>query len=104
MGRRPPRSTRTDTLFPYTTLFRMVLTYEAGRDGFWIARYLQARGIEVQVMHPASVPVPRGWRRAKTDRIDLDMLLRSLLAWLRGEPRVCSMVRVPSEEIGRAHV
>src|SRR3546814_5381846 len=75
----------------------MGVTYEAGRDGFWIARYLQARGIEVQVMHPASVPVPRGWRRAKTDRIDLDMLLRSLLAWLRGEPRVCLMVRVPSE-------
>src|SRR3546814_18593449 len=78
----------------------MVLTYEAGRDGFWIARYLQARGIEVQVMHPASVPVPRGWRRAKTDRIDLDMLLRSLLAWLRGEPRVCPMLRVSSEAAG----
>ncbi|NJM91447.1 MAG: IS110 family transposase [Rhodospirillaceae bacterium] len=76
---------------------RVVLTYEAGRDGFWIARYLLAQGIEVHVMHPASIPVERRNRRAKTDRIDLDMLLRTLLAWLRGEPRVCSMVRIPSE-------
>ena len=79
------------------TVCRTVLAYEAGRDGFWIARYLLARGIEVQIMHPASIPVERRGRRTKTDRIDLDMLLRSLLAWLRGEPRVCSMVRIPSE-------
>jgi transposase len=76
------------------TVRRVVLTYEAGRDGFWIARYLLASGIEVRIMHPASIPVERG-RRAKTGRIDLDMLLRTLLAWLRGEPRVCSMVPVP---------
>jgi transposase len=76
---------------------RVVLTYEAGRDGFWIARYLLVQGIEVHVMHPASIPVERQSRRAKTDRIDLDMLLRTFLAWLRGEPRVCSMVRIPSE-------
>lgn len=75
---------------------RVVLTYEAGRDGFWIARHLLAQGIEVHVMHPASIPVDRRNRRAKTDRIDLDMLLRTFLAWLRGEPRVCSMVRIPS--------
>ena len=75
----------------------MALTYEAGRDGFWIARDLLARGIEVQIMHPASIPVARPGRRVKTDRIDLDMLLRTFLAWLRGEPRVCSMVRIPSE-------
>ena len=79
------------------TVRRTVLTYEAGRDGFWIARYLVAHGIEVQIMHPASIPVERRGRRVKTDRIDLDMLLRTLLAWLRGEPRVCSMVRIPSE-------
>jgi len=79
------------------TVRRTVLSYEAGRDGFWIARYLLAQGIEVQIMHPASIPVERRGRRAKTDRIDLDMLLRTLLAWLRGEPRVCSMVRIPSE-------
>jgi len=73
---------------------RVVLAYEAGRDGFWIARVLSGHGIEVHVMHPASIPVERRGRRAKTDRLDLDMLLRTLLAWLRGEPRVCSMVRV----------
>jgi transposase len=76
---------------------RVALTYEAGRDGFWIARYLLTQGIEVHIMHPASVPVDRRNRRAKTDRIDLDMLLRTFLGWLRGEPRVCSMVRIPSE-------
>jgi hypothetical protein len=75
---------------------RVALIYEAGRDGFWIARYLLAQGVEVQVVHPASIPVERPGRRVKTDRIDLDMLLRTFLAWLRGEPRVCSMVRIPS--------
>ena len=80
------------------TIARVVVAYEAGRDGFWIARDLTERGIEVQVKQPASIPVERKGRRAKTDRIDLDMLLRTLLAWLRGEPRVCAMVRVPSEE------
>lgn len=75
---------------------RVVLTYEAGRDGFWIARFLEAQGVEVHVLHPASVPVPRRRRRAKTDRIDLDMLLRTFLAWLRGEPRVCTMAPIPS--------
>jgi transposase len=79
------------------SLRRMVVTYEAGRDGFWIARYLIERGFEVHVMQPASIPVPRRKRRVKTDRIDLDMLLRTLLAFLRGEPRACSMVRIPSE-------
>ena len=76
---------------------RVVLTYEAGRDGFWIARYLLSQGIEVHVMHAASVPVARG-RRRKTDRLDLDLLLRSYLAWLRGEPGACSMVRIPSQD------
>ncbi len=76
---------------------RIVLTYEAGRDGFWIARALAERGLEVHIMHPASIPVERRGRRVKTDRIDLDMLLRTFLAWLRGEPRVCSMVAVPNE-------
>jgi transposase len=79
------------------TIERVVLTYEAGRDGFWIARHLIARGIEVHIMHPASIPVARKKRRAKTDRIDIEMLLRSLLAWLRGDPMSCSMVAIPSE-------
>ncbi len=77
---------------------RTVVAYEAGRDGFWIARELIKRGMEAHVMQPSSIPVERKGRRAKTDRIDLDMLLRTLLAWLRGEPRVCTMVRVPSLE------
>jgi transposase len=86
---------RAEALKVGRTVRRLVLTYEAGRDGFWIARYLLAHGIEVHIMHPASIPVERKGRRAKTDRIDLDMLLRTFLAWLRGEPRVCSMVRIP---------
>ncbi len=85
---------------------RVILTYEAGRDGFWLARFLQRRGMEVHVMQPSSLPVDRRARRAKTDAIDVEMLLRTLMAWLRGEPRVCSMVPIPSEadeEARRAH-
>ena len=76
---------------------RVILTHEAGRDGFWLARFLARRGIEVHVIQPSSLPVDRRARRAKTDIIDVEMLLRTLMAWLRGEPRVCSMVPVPSE-------
>jgi transposase len=76
---------------------RVVLGYEAGRDGFWIARALQDHGIEVYVLHPASIAVERRGRRAKTDRIDIDLLLGTLLGWLRGEPRRCTMVPIPSE-------
>jgi transposase len=85
---------------------RVILTHEAGRDGFWLARFLARRGIEVHVMQPSSLPVDRRARRAKTDMIDAEMLLRTLMAWLRGEPRVCSMVPIPSEadeEARRAH-
>ncbi len=80
------------------TVSRTVLAYEIGRDGFWLARLLAAEGIEVQIIQPASVAVDRRARRAKTDAIDLDLLMRTLLAWLRGEPRVCTMVPVPSVE------
>ena len=76
---------------------RVILTHEAGRDGFWLARFLTRQGIEVHVMQPSSLPVDRRARRAKTDKIDVEMLLRTLMAWLRGEPRVCSMVPIPSE-------
>ena len=75
---------------------RVALSYEAGRDGFWLARALERHGIEVHVMHASSVAVERAGRRAKTDRLDLDMLLGAFLCWLRGEPRACRMVRVPS--------
>src|SRR5580658_5852827 len=76
---------------------RVILTHEAGRDGFWLARFLARRGVEVHVIQPSSLPVDRRARRAKTDIIDVEMLLRTLMAWLRGEPRVCSMVPIPSE-------
>src|SRR3954454_82804 len=78
---------------------RVIVAYESGGSGFWLARWLQQRGVEVYGMQPSSVPVDRRMRRAKSDRIDADMLLRTLLAWLRGEPRVCSMVPVPDESM-----
>src|SRR5690348_5239222 len=76
---------------------RVVLVYEAGYSGFWLARWLARRGVEVFVIQPSSVPVERRVRRAKSDGIDAELLLRTLLAWLRGEPRVCSMVPIPNE-------
>lgn len=76
---------------------RVIATYEAGWSGFWLARWLITKGIEVYVVQPSSVPVDRRMRRAKSDGIDAELLLRTLLAWLRGEPRVCSMVPIPDE-------
>jgi transposase len=76
----------------------VVCCYEAGYDGFWLHRLLCAGGIENHVLDPASLPVDRRARRAKTDRIDLDALLRALMAWKRGETQVCRVVRVPSVE------
>ena len=64
---------------------RIAVAYEAGRDGFWLARWLRARGIEAYVIHPSSVPVSREHRRAKTDRLDTELLKRAFLGWLRGE-------------------
>lgn len=75
---------------------RIVVGFEAGRDGFWLARWLRARGIEAYVIHASSIPVPREHRRAKTDRLDTEMLMRALLGWLRGEPRHCHMVAIPT--------
>ena len=76
---------------------RVVAIYEAGWSGFWLARWLAKYGIETHVIQPSSVPVDRRARRAKSDGIDAELLLRTLLAWLRGEPRVCSMVPIPAE-------
>ena len=76
---------------------RVIAVYEAGWSGFWLARWLMRHGVEVHVVQPSSVPVDRRVRRAKSDGIDSELLLRTLLAWLRGEPRVCSMVPVPDE-------
>jgi transposase len=77
---------------------RVICIQEAGFEGFWVHRLLAAEGIESHVVDPASVAVPRRHRRAKTDAIDGETLLRTLLAWRRGEPRVCAMVVPPSPE------
>jgi len=77
---------------------RIVVAFEAGRDGFWLAHWLRERGIEVYVIHAASIPVPREHKRPKSDRIDTEMLMRALLGWLRGEPRHCRMVEIPTLE------
>jgi len=76
----------------------VVVVQEAGRDGFWLHRLLEAEGVESHVVDPASIAVPRRQRRAKTDAIDGETLLRTLLAWRRGEPRVCAMVAAPTPE------
>src|SRR5499427_997537 len=77
---------------------RIVLAFEAGRDGFWLARWLRAHAIEAYVIHPASIPVSREHRRAKTDRLDTALLKRAFLGWLRGEREHCSMAAIPSLE------
>ena len=80
------------------TIERVALAYEAGRDGFWLARWLRVRGIEVHVIHSTSVAVSREHRRAKTDRLDTAMLMRVFLGWLRGERGHCGMVAIPTLE------
>jgi len=77
---------------------RIVVIQEAGLDGFWIHRALEQEGIETHVVDPASIATSRRKRPAKTDRIDGETLVRTLLAYKRGEPRACSMVRPPSPE------
>jgi transposase len=77
---------------------RIALAYEAGRDGFWLARWLRSRRVEAHVIHSTSVAVSRERRRAKTDRLDSAMLMRVFLGWLRGERGHCSMVAIPTLE------
>ena len=77
---------------------RIAVAFEAGRDGFWLARWLRARSIEAHVIHATSIAVSREHRRAKTDRLDAVLLKRAFLGWLRGERGHCSMVAVPSLE------
>jgi transposase len=79
-------------------LYPIVVIQEAGLDGFWIHRALEVNGIESHVVDPASIAVSRRHRRAKTDKIDGEALVRTLLAYKRGEARVCAMVTVPSPE------
>jgi transposase len=83
---------RTGESYPIITI------QEAGLDGFWLHRVLQQEGIESHVVDPASIATPRRRRRAKTDKLDGEALLRALLAYKRGEPRVCAMVVAPSPE------
>jgi transposase len=78
--------------------FPIVVIQEAGLDGFWIHRVLQAEAIESHIVDPASIATSRRRRRAKTDKIDGEALVRALLAYKRGEPRVCAMLRVPTPE------
>src|ERR1700757_2082653 len=80
---------------------RVVVSYEAGQDAFWICRALQARGIECYVVDPASIPVERHKRRAKTDRLDVIKLVINLRAWLRGERERMHVVHVPSPQVLR---
>ena len=82
----------------YGVQIKTIVIQEAGLDGFWIHRLLLAEGIESHVVDAASIAVARRHRRAKTDSIDGETLLRTLMAWARGERRVCSMVRAPSPE------
>jgi transposase len=77
---------------------RITVAFEAGRDGFWLARWLRAHQIEAHVIHPSSVPVSREHRRAKTDRLDSELLKRAFLGWLRGEPNHCTMAAIPAIE------
>ena len=77
---------------------RVAVAFEAGRDGFWLARWLRAHGVEAHVIHPTSVAVSREHRRAKTDRLDTELLKRAFLGWLRGEPDHCSMAAIPTLE------
>lgn len=84
----------------------VTLCYEAGYDGFWLARFLEQRNVTCLVMEPASLQVNRRARRVKTDRIDVENILHTLVAWCRGERHVCSMVVIPSveeEDLRRCH-
>ncbi len=78
------------------TITRIAVAFEAGHDGFWLARWLRARDIEAYVIHPTSVAVSREHRRAKTDRLDTGLLKRVFIGWLRGEPDHGHMVVVPT--------
>jgi transposase len=77
---------------------RITVAFEAGRDGFWLARWLRLRGIETYVIHPTSVSVTREHRRAKSDRLDTEHLKRAFIGWLRGETDHCRMAAIPTVE------
>jgi transposase len=80
------------------TVKRIVVAFEAGRDGFWLARWLRTQRVEAFVIHPTSVAVSREHRRAKTDRLDTELLKRAFIGWLRGEGNHCQMAAIPTLE------
>ena len=75
---------------------RIAVAFEAGRDGFWLARWLRAQGVDAHIIHASSVAVSREHRRAKTDRLDTELLKRAFLGWLRGERDHCKMAAIPT--------
>ena len=87
---------RAETTKHGRTITRIAVAFEAGRDGFWLARWLRARDIEIYVIHPTSVAVSREHRRAKIDRLDTGLLKRVFIGWLRGEPDHCHMAAIPT--------
>jgi transposase len=89
---------RDEALRAGRTVTRIAVAFEAGRDGFWLARWLGARGLEAHVIHPTSVAVSRDHRRAKTDRLDTERLKRAFLGWRRGERHHGRMAAVPTLE------
>ena len=94
------------TLIKLGRAVEVACCFEAGRDGFWLHRLLTARGVLIYVLEPTSILVNRRSRRAKTDRLDAEGMLRVLAAWLGGDREVCSMVRVPTpdeEDAKRPH-
>jgi transposase len=91
-----PRRWRAEATEAGRTITRVAVAFEAGRDGFRLARWPRARGIEACVIHPTSVAVPREHRRAETDRLDTEPLKRAFLGWLRGEPDHCRMAAIPT--------
>ena len=84
----------------FRSIERIAIAFEAGRDGFWLARWLRARGIEAHIIHASSVAVSREHRRAKTDRLDTELLRGAFLGWLRGERDHCKMVAIPTTTTG----
>jgi transposase len=79
------------------TITRILIAFEAGRNGFWLARWLRRNGIEAYVIHPSSIPVPRGVR-VKTDRLDTRYVASRVFGLAKGEPDACRMVAIPSLE------
>src|SRR6202040_3977872 len=97
---------RNEALKAGRTITRIAVAFEAGRDGFWLARWLRGQNIEAHVIHSSSVAVPREHRRAKTDRLDTELLKRAFLGWLRGERDHCKIVAIPTlteEDAKRPH-